>query len=101
MNERDYPTALSLLDRLAALEPDDAWTRVQLGTAYAQTGHPEEAVQHLKPALDAGYPDEKGALHAVLAGQLHKLGRDQDANSAADEATRQVQKAIDGKGLLP
>jgi hypothetical protein len=24
----------------------------------------------------------------VLAGQLHKLGRDQDANSAADEATR-------------
>jgi predicted Zn-dependent protease len=73
---------------LAALEPDDAWTRVQQGTAYAQTGHPEEAVQHLKPALDAGYPDEKGALHAVLAGQLRKLGRDQDAKSAADEATR-------------
>ena len=80
MSERDYPTALSLLDRLAALEPDDAWTRVQQGTAYAQTGHPEEAVQQLKPALDAGYPDEKGALHAVLAGQLRKLGRDQDAN---------------------
>ena len=88
MNERDYPTALSLLDRLAALEPDDAWTRVQQGTAYAQTGHPEEAVQHLKSALDAGYPDEKGALHAVLAGQLRKLGRDQDANRAADQATR-------------
>ncbi len=88
MNQRDYPTALSLLDRLAALEPDDAWTRVQQGTAYAQTGHPEEAVQHLKSALDAGYPDEKGALHAVLAGQLRKLGRDQDANRAADQATR-------------
>ncbi len=88
MSERDYPTAISLLDRLAELEPDDAWTRVQQGTAYAQTGHPEEAVQHLKPALDAGYPDEKGALHAVLAGQLRKLGRDHDANSATDEAIK-------------
>jgi tetratricopeptide (TPR) repeat protein len=88
MNQRDYPEALSLLDRLAQLEPDDAWTRVQQGTAYAQTGRPEEAVQHLKPALDAGYPDEKGALHAVLAGQLRKLGRDQDAKTAADEAVK-------------
>jgi tetratricopeptide (TPR) repeat protein len=88
MSERDYPTALSLLDRLAELEPDDAWTRVQQGTAYAQTGHPEEAVQRLKPALDAGYPDEKGALHAVLAGQLRKLGRDHDADSATDEAIK-------------
>jgi tetratricopeptide (TPR) repeat protein len=88
MSERDYPTALSLLDRLAELEPDDAWTRVQQGTAYAQTGRPEEAVQRLKPALDAGYPDEKGALHAVLAGQLRKLGRDRDANSATDEAIK-------------
>ncbi len=88
MSERDYPTALSLLDRLAGLQPDDAWTRVQQGTAYAQTGHPEEAVQRLKPALDSGYPDEKGALHAVLAGQLRKLGRDQDANSATEEAIK-------------
>jgi tetratricopeptide (TPR) repeat protein len=88
MSQRDYSTALSLLDRLAALEPEDAWTRVQQGTAYAQTGHPQEAVQHLKPALDAGYPDEKGALHAVLAGQLRKLGRDQDANNATDQAIK-------------
>jgi tetratricopeptide (TPR) repeat protein len=88
MSQRDYPTSLSLLDRLAGLEPDDVWTRVQQGTAYAQTGRPEEAVQRLKPALDAGYPDEKGALHAVLAGQLRKLGRDHDANSATDEAIK-------------
>jgi tetratricopeptide (TPR) repeat protein len=88
MNQRDYPTALSLLDRLAALEPEDSWMRAQQGIAYAQTGHPEEAVQHLKPALDSGYPDEKGALHAVLAGQLRKLGREQEANLAADQATK-------------
>ncbi len=88
MSERDYATALALLGRLAALEPDDAWTRVQRGTAYAQTGNPEEAVQYLKPALDAGYPDEKGALHALLAGQLRKLGRNQEARSATDEAIK-------------
>ena len=86
MSQRDYPTALSLLGRLAQLEPDDAWTGVQQGTAYAQTGHPQEAVQYLKPALDAGYPDEKGALHAVLAGQLRKLGREQDAKNATNQA---------------
>jgi hypothetical protein len=36
--------------------------------------------------LDAGYPDEKGSLHALLAAQLRKLGRGQDAKNAADEA---------------
>jgi tetratricopeptide (TPR) repeat protein len=88
MSERDYATALDLLGRLAEMDPDDTWTRVQQGTAYAQTGHPDEAVRYLKPALDAGYPDEKGALHAVLAGQLRKLGREQDARNATDEAIK-------------
>jgi tetratricopeptide (TPR) repeat protein len=87
-NERDYPQALRVLDKLASMNPDDAWTRVQQGTAYAQTGHPEDAVRYLEPALRAGYPDERGALHALLAGQLRKLGREQQAKSAADEAIR-------------
>jgi len=42
----------------------------------------------LKPLLDAGYPDEKGALHGVLAGQLIKIGRAQDARIASQEAVR-------------
>jgi predicted Zn-dependent protease len=88
MSERDYPSALSLLGRLAEAQPEDAWMRVQQGTAYTQTGQPEEAVERLKLALDAGYPDEKGALHALLAGQLRKLGRDKDAKSASDEAVK-------------
>jgi tetratricopeptide (TPR) repeat protein len=87
-NERNYPAALSALDKLAFMDPDDPWTRVQQGVAYAQTGHPEEAVRYLESALQAGYPDEKGALHALLAGQLRKLGREQRAKSAADEAVR-------------
>lgn len=88
ISNRDYTAALSLLDKLAALQPDDPWTRVEQGTAYAETGHPLEAVQHLQPALDDGYSDERGALHAMLAGQLRKLGRESEAQRASDEARR-------------
>ncbi|MGC2401871.1 MAG: tetratricopeptide repeat protein [Acidobacteriaceae bacterium] len=88
MNQRDYQEALRLLDRLQKMEPEDPWTRVQVGTAYAQTDHPQDAVHSLEPVLAAGYPDEKGALHALLAGQLRKLGREQEAKSAAEEAIR-------------
>lgn len=88
MNERDYAEALRVLEQLAAMNPGDAWTQVQQGTAYAQTGQPEDAVRYLEPVLRAGYPDERGALHAMLAGQLRKLGREQQAKSAADEAIR-------------
>jgi tetratricopeptide (TPR) repeat protein len=88
MNQRDYLEALKQLDQLQKMEPEDPWTRVQLGTAYAQTDHPQDAVHFLQPALAAGYPDEKGALHALLAGQLRKLGKEQEAKSAAEEAVR-------------
>lgn len=88
MNERDYPSALESLNKLLALRPNDGWTRVQLGIAYAQTARPQEALANLQPALAAGYPDERGALHAMLASVLHKLGREQEAQSAATESDR-------------
>ena len=88
MSERDYPSALSRLSQLAQVEPEDAWVRVQQGTAYAQTGHPDQAVELLKSVLDAGYSDEKGALHFLLSVQLRKLGRDQEARTASDEAAK-------------
>ncbi len=90
MIERDYPQALSVLGKLARMEPEDSWTKVQLGTAYAQTGHPQDAVRCLQPVLAASYPDEKGALHAMLAGQLRKLGREQEAEVAAAEAVKRA-----------
>jgi tetratricopeptide (TPR) repeat protein len=88
MNERDYPTALESLDQLLKKNPNDAWARVQTGIAYAQTDQPQAAMQNLQPALAAGYPDERGALHAMLASVLRKLGREQEAQSAAAESTR-------------
>ena len=88
MNERDYPSALESLNKLLALRPNDAWTRVQLGIAYAQSSQPQEALANLQPALAAGYPDERGALHAMLARVLRKLGREKEAQSAAAESDR-------------
>jgi tetratricopeptide (TPR) repeat protein len=88
MSERDYAQALSVLARFARMRPDDPWARVQFATAYAQTGRPQDAVRNLQPVLLAGYPDEKGALHALLAGQLRKLGREQDAKAAAQQAVK-------------
>jgi predicted Zn-dependent protease len=88
MSERHYPEALVVLKKMVAMDPANAWARVQMGTAYAQSGRPEEAVRFLQPALAAGYSDEKGALHAVLAGALRKLGRMEEAKAAAAEASR-------------
>jgi tetratricopeptide (TPR) repeat protein len=88
MSERDYFGALVFLKKMIAMDPTNAWARVQMGTAYAQSGRPEQAVRYLQLTLAAGYPDEKGALHAVLAGALRKLGREQEAKTAAAEASR-------------
>jgi tetratricopeptide (TPR) repeat protein len=102
MNERDYTGALEFLNKMLAMRPNDAWTRMQLGIAYAQTEQPQRALDYLQPVLAAGYPDERGALHATLAGVLRKLGREQEAQSAAAEANRlsdlfqqHAQKSVD------
>jgi tetratricopeptide (TPR) repeat protein len=88
MNERDYSGALIFLNKMLAINPQDAWTRVHAGIAYGQTGRPERAIRYLQPALAGGYPDERGALHAALSGILHKLGREQEAQGAAQKAQR-------------
>jgi len=88
MSERDYSIALTFLDQLRQMQPRDGWTLVQQATAYAQTGRTEDAVNRLTAALAAGYPDERGALHALLAAQLRKLGREQEANEASHEAVK-------------
>ena len=82
MEKRDYSGALQYLRPLAAADPADLTTRVQLGTACAQTGALSEALQNLSPALRKGYPDEKGSLHYLLGTVLRKLGRASDADAA-------------------
>jgi tetratricopeptide (TPR) repeat protein len=88
MDERDYPAAFEFLNKMLAVRSNDAWARLQMGIACAQTGQPQQALRYLEPLLAAGYPDERGALHGMLAGVLHKLGREQEAQMAAAEANR-------------
>jgi predicted Zn-dependent protease len=79
MSNRAYDEALPYLRQIAAAEPGDRSNRVELATACAQTSHPEEALHLLQPALQEGYPDEKGSLHAMLGQVFRTLGREQEA----------------------
>jgi Flp pilus assembly protein TadD len=88
VSNREYDQALPWLRQLAAESPDDRKVQVELGRALAQTGESAEALRYLAPALDAGYPDEKGALHALEARVLRDLGREEEAAKASAEARR-------------
>lgn len=88
MQHRDYAAALPYLQELAARNPNDVAGRVELAKAFAQTGAFEQAFQNLSPALDHGYPDEKGTLHYLLGTVLKKMGRDSDAERAFATASQ-------------
>jgi predicted Zn-dependent protease len=88
MNNRDYARAVPPLRRLVAEAPADRAAAVELAKALAGTDEPTEALRILAPALIAGYPDEKGALHALMAHSLRRLGRNEEAVVAETEARR-------------
>jgi tetratricopeptide (TPR) repeat protein len=93
MQERQYDVALPYLRQLVEHDPRDVSTRVQLGTACAQTGALQEALRNLEPALESGYPDQKGSLHYLLGTVFRKLGKTSEAN-AAFAAARQLSDAF-------
>lgn len=88
IQERDYTTALPYLREVATRDPRDLTGRVELGKACAQTGALQEALQSLAPALEQGYPDERGTLHYLLGTVLKKMGRAADAEQAFAAATQ-------------
>lgn len=88
MNSRDYDQALPWLRELAEESPGDRAVQVELGKALGQTGNAAEALKYLASALAAGYPDEKGALHALEARLLRDVGREDEAARAMAEARR-------------
>ena len=95
MSDRDYAEAIGRLKQLSAIDPADDWAKVQLGVAYGQTGHPEGTLRYLAPELAAGYPDKKGALHAMLASALRKLGREDEARLASAEASKLAKSSLE------
>jgi Flp pilus assembly protein TadD len=86
MTQRNNADAIPYLQKIVAHDPGDVSAQVELGTVLAQTGNAADGVQHLLPALVAGYPDEKGSLHATLGAALRKLGRDAEATQAFAQA---------------
>lgn len=102
-NDRDYEQALLWLRQLAAETPGDTTVQIELAKALAQTGANLEAVNLLRPVLTSGYPDEKGALHALLGRALRKLGREPEAIEVEAEARRlsnafQAQQGKESRG---
>ena len=88
MNDRDYEGALPFLKQLRQEAPADRGVQVELGRALAQTGADAEARKELAEALKAGYPDEKGALHALLVKVLRRMGQESEAGKAEAEAKK-------------
>jgi Flp pilus assembly protein TadD len=88
MNDREYDKAVPWLEKMKMESPQDHNVQVQLGKALAQTEKPAEALENLKQALAAGYPDEKGALHSLEARLFRQLGKDAEAAKASAEAKR-------------
>lgn len=88
MNDRDYERALTPLRKLVAQDPADRAAAVELAKALAETGQPAESLHVLTAQLAAGYPDEKGALHELMARSLRRLGRNDEAIIAENEARR-------------
>jgi len=88
MNDREYDKAVPWLEKMKIESPQDHNVQVQLGKALAQTEKPAEALENLKQALAAGYPDEKGALHSLEARLFRQLGKDAEAAKASAEAKR-------------
>jgi tetratricopeptide (TPR) repeat protein len=92
MQQRDYANALPYLRQLAEQDPRDVTTKIELATACAQIGDSEEAWRNLAPALEYGYPDEKGRLHYLLGTVYRRLGKAEEAEKAFAEARKLSQE---------
>jgi predicted Zn-dependent protease len=88
LNNRDYESAMPWLRELAAQDPRDLAIQLQLARALAQTDRANEALPILQAVLRAGYQDNNGATHTLLASVLRKVGRDEEAAKAEAEARR-------------
>ncbi len=100
--QRRYDDALPYLSQLTAHDPKDIAAQVEFGMVLAQTGDANEALKHLGPPLERGYPDEKGSLHALLGTVLRKVGRNEEAAQAfakartlSDEYQRKAHQGAD------
>ena len=82
LQQRRYTDAIQYLKQLQEHDPSNRTVQVELGTALGRTGDEAGTVRLLGSALEGGYPDQKGSLHALLGTALRKTGREQQASEA-------------------
>jgi regulator of sirC expression with transglutaminase-like and TPR domain len=73
IQQNDYPSAVSVLRRLAALNPSDPFERRDLGVLCYQTGHAGEATEHLQAYLHLNpEPDDAQLIVPLLRVARHE-----------------------------
>jgi tetratricopeptide (TPR) repeat protein len=82
LQQRRYTDAIQYLKPLQERDPSNQAVKVELGTALGRTGDEAGTVRLLGSALQQGYPDQKGSLHALLGTALRKTGHEQQATEA-------------------
>ena len=78
---------------LAEQDPHDQGTQISLATTLSQLDKPAEALAHLQPVIDSGYPDQKGNLHSLLGALLRKTGHPRRGGKSVCCRTPIVQRA--------
>lgn len=83
IRQHNESKAIPLLKQYLSIQPDATAARADLGRAYFHIGQFENAVAELKKA---SANDERGDIHYQLSEALKKLGRDGEAEIAAEES---------------
>ena len=89
---RDYPKARAVMEEALALEPDASRAHNALGVIAWETGHPDEAIEHMKRAVEIN-PREWDTLFN-LGKALRQRGRDQEARRYVARFVREAPPAL-------
>lgn len=88
VEQKNYPAALEILERLAAQHPDDADLLIETARVHAWADRHEAAIRHYQ-AVVARFPDRRSHVVLPLAWQLLWHGQAAQALPWFDEATQQ------------
>jgi Tfp pilus assembly protein PilF len=88
---RDYPRARAALSESLALDPDVSLAHNALGVIAAETGHPEEAIERWKRAVELN-PKEWDTLFN-LGKLLRQRGREAEARPYIEQFLRSAPPA--------
>jgi arylsulfatase A-like enzyme/Tfp pilus assembly protein PilF len=94
---RDYPRARATMEEALALDPDVSRAHNALGVIAAETGHPDDAIDHWKRAVELN-PREWDTLFN-LGNLLRKQGRTTEARPYLQRFVREAPRAQYGPDI--